>query len=411
MGAALLALGLGMLVALLAPPGQPYDEPAHHANVVYYAEHHRLPVLGDADVHYEGQMGPGYYVPAALLLVATGTTDEPRAGLMVLRLAGLVLIPLLAWSTHRLARALGGSAVVSGIASGVVVLNPSMLAISSSVQNDYLCFTLACLAALVAIRALRPGASLWWSLAAGALIGLAVLVKVFAGGLLVGLVAAMLLDRHRRWRSRCAQASTAVTAMAAVSGWWFIRNLRLYGDLTGGAGVERTGRSFPPLHFDGLGSVLDWGRSLISYAFAPTEYYRNAFDAPVVVKAVAVLMTGLLVVLVVGHLAARRRSVVALVREPRVVFVLVSVTVVVVVYTVAAWTMQSIAPRLMFVAAPPALALLARAARESRAAQAVGALLVFVFVLIDVWLVVQLAGTTVDPRLFPWGGTAVPVAS
>lgn len=407
----LLAVALGVLLVLVVPPGQPYDEPAHHANVVHYAEHHRMPVLGEPGVTYEGQMGPGYYVPAAILLTATGTTHDPHAGLLVLRFAGLLLIPVLGLVTYRLTVGLGASTRLAALAAALMVLNPSVLAISASVQNDLLCITVAGVAAFVCLRALRPDARARTSLAAGALIGLAVLVKVFAGGLLVGFVVASLVARGQPWRVRWTRAGAAVAAMAVVSGWWFLRNLRLYGDLTGAAGTEAAGTTFPPLPFDGVGSLLRWGRSLISYGFAPTEYYRNAFDAPFVIKGAAVLMTVTLVALVGWRLIAGRDTVRSAVpREPRVTFALLSVLVVVGVYAVAAWTVQSIAPRLMFVVAPLALGLLARTGADRGTALRLGLVLLGLFVLVDIWLLVQLAEVVDDPALFPWGGAAVTTA-
>lgn len=400
----LLAVALGVLLVLVVPPGQPYDEPAHHANVVHYAEHHRMPVLGEPGVTYEGQMGPGYYVPAAILLTATGTTDDPHAGLLVLRFAGLLLVPVLAMATYRLATGLGAPTGLAALAAALMVLNPSVLAISASVQNDLLSITVAAVAALVCLRALRPEAGVRTSLAAGALIGVAVLVKVFAGGLLVGFIAASLVAVGQSWRVRWTRAGAAVVAMAGLSGWWFLRNLRLYGDLTGAAGTEAAGATFPPLAFDGVGSLLRWGRSLISYGFAPTEYYRNAFDAPFVIKGAAVLVTITLVALVGWRVLVGRDAVRAVVsREPRVVFALVSVLVVVGVYAVAVWTVQAIAPRLMFVAAPLALGLLARMGAARGTALRLGLVLLGLFVLVDIWLLVQLAGTVADPALFPWG--------
>ncbi len=191
-------------------------------------------------------MGPVYYVIGALLLRLTGTDDAPFAALEVLRLAGLALVPVLGWLTYRMARDLGARAGSAALASGLLVLNPTLLAAAASAQNDYLCLVVAAVAALVVLPALRRGGTRR-SLVVGALVGLAVLVKVFAGALLVGFVVAELLDRRRSLRPRVLDAVAAAVGTAVVSGWWFVRNLVLYGDLTGAAAVERTGVSFDPL--------------------------------------------------------------------------------------------------------------------------------------------------------------------
>lgn len=394
------ALVLAWILAVVVPPGQPYDEPAHQDNVAFYAAEGRLPVLGETGVEYEAQMGPVYYVVGALLLRLTGTTETPFAALEVLRLAGLVLVPLLGWLSYRLARDLGANDGPAVVAAGLVVLNPSLLAVAASAQNDYLCLVVAAVAALVALPALREGGPRR-ALVLGALVGLAVLVKVFAGALLVGFVVAVLLDRRRPLCPRVLDAVAATAGTVAVSGWWFVRNLVLYGDLTGAAAVDRTGVAFDPLAYEGIGSVLGWGRSLVSYAFVPTEYYRNAIEAPVPVKAAALLLTVCGLVLVVTALARRAKGG----RDPldpAVVFTLTSVLVVVVVYAVAAWTMQAIAPRLVAVAAPMALALVARSSR-TRPMQVVLVVVLLGCLLLAVWLAYRVSALSPDPSLFPWG--------
>ena len=401
-GLVLVAIALATALVAVVPAGQPYDEPAHHANVVFYAEERRMPVLGEPDVYYEGQMGPGYYLPAAVVLEATGTTHAPHEGLRTLRYLGLVLIPLAGWLTFRLARRTGVDEVRSGLAAGLVALNPTMLAIGSSVQNDYLNIVVAAVGAALALLALAPKASWWQSAAAGAVIGLAILVKVFAGGLLVGLVVASLTDRSQPWRARLARAGSATLAASAVSGWWFARNLALYGDLTGAKGVERTGASFPPLQLEGVSSVLGWVRSLISYGFAPTEYYRNAFDAPTAVKVIAVLVTLAVATLVgVTLVRADRSTWVRLCGDPRLVFAATTVGVVALAYATAAWSMQAIAPRLMFVAAPLGVVLLARLSTGRPGVLMLWSIVVS-FVVIDLWLVIVLSGLEAVPGVFPW---------
>ena len=394
------ALLLAWTLAVVVPPGLPYDEPAHHDNVAFYAAEGRLPVLGQPGVEYEAQMGPVYYVIGALLLRLTGTGDAPFAALELLRLAGLALVPVLGWLTYRLARDLGARDGSAALASGLLVLNPTLLAVAASVQNDYLCLVVAAVAALVALPALRRGGTRR-SLVVGALVGLAVLVKVFAGALLVGFVVAVLLDRRRSLRPRVLDAVAAAVGTAVVSGWWFVRNLVLYGDLTGAAAVERTGVAFDPLAYEGIGSVLGWGRSIVSYAFVPTEYYRNAFEAPVSVKAAALVLTVCGLVLAVTALARRAKGKRGA-QDPAVVFTLTSVLVVVVVYAVAAWTMQAIAPRLVAVAAPMALALVARSSR-TRPMQAALLVVLLGCLLLASWLVYRVSALPPDPGLFPWG--------
>ena len=394
------ALLLGWAMTVAVPPGLPYDEPAHHVNVEYYAHEGRLPVLGEPGVEYEGQMGPLYYTLAALALHATGTVEAPFAAIEVLRTLGLVLVPLLGWLTHRLARSLGAGGLQAALAAGLVVLNPTLLAVGSSVQNDHLSVVLGAAGTLLVIGALREGGARRAAVA-GAVIGVAVLAKVFAGVLLLGFLVALVLDRDRAVRARIAQGVAACMALVVVCGWWFLRNLSLYGDLTGAGAVGRTGATFPPLAYEGLGSVLGWGRSLISYAFAPTEYYRNTFEAPVPVRVTAVFLTLLLVAFVVRVVVRRAKGGGGRL-DPPVVFAVSSVLAMLATYAVAAWTLQAIAPRLVAVVVPLAVALLARVARD-RAGVIVLAILVTACFVLDLWLLTEVAAAHDDLGVFPWG--------
>ena len=277
------------------------------------------------------------------------------------------------------------------MAAALVALNPTLLAIGSSVQNDYLCITLATAASLVVVRALQDGRSGVLGFAgAGALIGLAVLTKVFAVGLLAGVLVALALDRGRPARARLTASLSAVAAFAAVAGWWFVRNLLLYGDLTGAAGVARAGYSFPPLRLDGASSVAAWLQTLVSYVFVPTEYYRNAFDAPLFLRVAAVLLTAAAVALVGTHIVSRRSALWATLQaRPDRTYVWSSIAVTCAGYAVAAWTIQGIAPRLAFVVAPLASVVVVAAVLASahlRRGATVLALLVGTYLLTGFWL-------------------------
>lgn len=397
-----LACVVGALLARLVPQGQPYDEPSHLGTVLQYAHGHPLPVLGDPGVTYEAQMGPVYYAVSALPAQLVGDGDRHLHVLYALRFGWLVLVPLLGFLTFRLAQELRAPTWAAALAAGAVALNPTMLAIAASVQNDYLCIVLACCAGLVGCRALRPAAGAQVATAAGILVGLAVLTKVTAAALLIAFVVAALADRRSGWGRRCARAGAAVFGTVLVSGWWFVRNVIEYGDPTGSSAVHRTGVSFPPLAFTGLGSVTAWIRSLISYGFAPTEYYRNAFHAPTAVRLLAVVVF-LYAVGVLALLLIRRLRVTWSVPDPPVVFAVSTVIITVVGYAVAAWTMQAIAPRLVFVAAPIGMAFLARLVGSPSVRALLTTLLgtlIAAFCVLDAWLLVAVAGMPADPVLW-----------
>ena len=99
-GLALMTCLVGTVYAFVTPAGLPYDEPSHWATVQYYADHGRMPVLGDKGVTYEAQMGPVAYVADAVIVRIADTLGfgaETAFRLVrlfgVLQLAALVVVP------------------------------------------------------------------------------------------------------------------------------------------------------------------------------------------------------------------------------------------------------------------------------------------------------------------------------
>lgn len=274
---------LGVVAAFVVPAGLPYDEPAHWSNVLFFAEERRLPILGEPGVSYEGQQTPLYYVGAATLVALLGA-DAGFTGVRLLGvvgqvvMTGLIAVILLRAAAERTLVIIAGTAFIA--------LNPMLAVMSASVQND----TWALVWGFVAlILALRPARTARW--VNGALIGgaasLAILTKVSMAPLLIGLVLAFVL--RRRYVEPL--VASAVTALA--TGWWFVRNLLLYGDLTGQKAVALTGATFENVGTTPIALL----QTVVTYLTLPTEYVRNSVAAPVWVDAAAVAVG---VVLIVG---------------------------------------------------------------------------------------------------------------
>jgi hypothetical protein len=270
---------LGVVYTAVVPRGLPYDEPSHWANVLFYVRNLSIPRLGDAGVTYEAQMGPVAYVLDAVVAAPLRLLSDPAA-LYGVRILGVLEHMVLTWLVWRLVgRALPGrrpAAVVGALAVGV---NPMLLAMSASVQNDTLALVLAAAAIDVATGKevdVRRGAL------CGGLVGLALLTKVTMWPVAVVLGLRLLVRREF-----AAGACYGVSAFV-VFGWWLLRNVSLYGDLTGRAGVEAAGYDFPALQDTG---PVDLARSAITYLWLPTEYVRNTVVAPSLIDALVVLLT------------------------------------------------------------------------------------------------------------------------
>jgi hypothetical protein len=113
-----------------------------------------------------------------------------------------------------------------------------VLFIGASVNNDTLLMLLSTAALGLMVRDVQsdqPGLRGRQTLLLGVLLGLACLTKV-SGALLLP-VAALAVTfsawRARSWQSWLARGLLLLLAVAAIAGWWYLRNLRLYGELTG----------------------------------------------------------------------------------------------------------------------------------------------------------------------------------
>jgi len=151
-----------------------------------------------------------------------------------------------------------GAAAVNGF-------TPMFLFISGAVNNDNLVVPLCSLALLLMIRLVRSNKSQItnhnWSLVIGHLslgfvLGLAALTKESALGLFplaLLAVAARIWHQHRntpllkRFGLVIGHWSLVILAASAVSGWWYWRNWRLYGDPLGwNVFLDILGRRHPP---------------------------------------------------------------------------------------------------------------------------------------------------------------------
>lgn len=271
----LLALSLAFFVlaviySFITPPFESPDEVGHYSYIVHLLKTHSLP-LQRVGMPGEAHQPPLYYVIAALFAMPADLTDltgqfipnpefmwAGRGGSdinialhgsaetfpfhghsLALHLARfssilmgtitVVFTVLIGWKTFP------NVPLVGLLAGALVAFNPQFLFISGSVNNDNLLTMISTVGWWQILRAMQKPAQ--WRLWAyvGVLIGAAFLAKV-NGGLVIGLVAgtALLICILEQRTPKLLNGVWVMAIVAAlISGWWFVRNQILYGDIFG----------------------------------------------------------------------------------------------------------------------------------------------------------------------------------
>jgi hypothetical protein len=245
--------------ALILPPYKPLDEPRHAAYSIVLGEG-RLPKMGDelpseamemkplkrANTVMSANHPPLYYAIVAAPLLIGSKTHHMAAGIKAARIvtllmaaAGLVFIfrALRQLTPRRPALALAATAFTASI--------PAYVNCSSVVMNDALAFltSAAVYDAGLAILLRGPDRRRWiyfyvW-LALASLSRFTTLLAVAPAVLAVCL--AVLLHDPAQLAKRLLRATlaglAAIAVVAVTSGYFYLRNYRLYGDLTGGKAI------------------------------------------------------------------------------------------------------------------------------------------------------------------------------
>jgi hypothetical protein len=288
---------LGVVYSVVVPPFEASDELWHYPMVKYIADHWALPVQVpgvETPWRQEGSQPPLYYVLAAAATFWIDTSDvevvrhlnrhvdngvataDGNINLVVHRPAreafpwqgtilAIHLIRFLSVSmgvaavylTYLIVREVLPSQ--PGLALGAAAIHaftPMYVFISGSVNNDNLVVPLSGLALLMLLRLARQRTwttrqALARYLGLGVVLGLAVLTKTSSLALtvLTALVVTVRAVRRRSQRPELVEGAcpelvegwseflmgglAALLPLLAIAGWWFLRNLQLYGDLSG----------------------------------------------------------------------------------------------------------------------------------------------------------------------------------
>jgi hypothetical protein len=268
-------LALALAYNVVTPPFENSDEPWHYAYVKFMADGQGLPVAGrDRLLAQEATQPPLYYGLAAAVTFWVNSGDWPalltpnphwpdatarpvddnqnryvhgpdqafpwHGATLAVHLARLLSTAfgaatvVLVWGIGRLL--FPARPAVALTAGGLTAFNPQFIHTSAAVSNDSLVAALVTLTVWLALRWLRAGRLDSRHIAAlGGMCGLALLAKL-SGAMAVVLVAGIVIAGRRivrtPWPTLLRWLALLAAVVVLVAGWWFARNLTLYGDLT-----------------------------------------------------------------------------------------------------------------------------------------------------------------------------------
>ena len=258
------------------PPGEGVDEAAHLDYVRHVKEKRALPiqpVTREAGVEvWMGHHPPLYYVLGALAISWTDTGDFDKAfrpnphfvwrendgrngwnvmshfgqdefpwhgsvlSLQIMRLLGVALACVALYAIYRSAELMFPEHpwIALGVAA-VVAFNPAFIFMSSTVHHDVLQMTIFALAVWWLMRFLKKPERPYDAILAGLLVGAAMLTKLsgLALALVMGLALFAQALRDQDWRSFVRRSLVSYGTALLLAGWWYLRNLLLYGDMLG----------------------------------------------------------------------------------------------------------------------------------------------------------------------------------
>lgn len=283
---------LGIAYSVTVPVFEASDELWHYPMVEVIARTWRLPVqplepgASSGPWRQEGSQPPLYYAIGAALTFWIDTSDlevvrQPnpyaRAGeitlerdnvnlvihdreverfpwsgtvlaVHIVRLFSVVLGTWAVYLTWALARELWPDRpTVALVAAAIHAFTPMSLFINSAINNDNLIVPLSTLTLLLLVRRVKRAGrapdrgTLWPTAGLGVVIGLALLTKASGIALLILAAASLAWEAWclpdvtwaRRASYLLSHAGAVLVPAALIAGWWFVRNVQLYGDWLG----------------------------------------------------------------------------------------------------------------------------------------------------------------------------------
>lgn len=180
----------------------------------------------------------------------------------IVRLLSVLMGAATVWLTYKIALELFPDREYLALgAAAINAFTPMFVFISGAVNNDNLTMLLCSLALLLMVKRLREssesatqrlgnfGLSAGRWLPLGIVLGLGALTKTSALALLpiAALAISVVAWRKESWAEFFAGAAATAIPVLLIAGWWYLRNIHLYGDPTGiNAFIEVLGRRAAP---------------------------------------------------------------------------------------------------------------------------------------------------------------------
>ena len=290
---------LAIVYAAITPAFEAPDEGAHFLYIHNMLEEHRLPLLESRERVFashstQRHQPPLYYLIGAVLVAGTKRNDvnahlqvnpfaaigtvspnnqnvylhplhyagDTATAVWILRLYSIALATLTLWLAYLTGRLAFQRASTGLLAMLIVASIPGFIFIGASINNDNLVTFVYAAGIYWCLRLWHRQAITWKDIAAISLILSAAALSKLTGLALFGLVylAVIVGTFRRRYPSRQAALLIVASLLASgvLAGWWYVRNLNLYGDpLAMQATVAIWGRGGMPISADEIKGIWE----------------------------------------------------------------------------------------------------------------------------------------------------------
>lgn len=298
-------VGNGLLWNAITRPGIPPDEISHFDYVRHLAVFRSLPIYGETRMlsypdayHPHAVIPPLFYLPGAP--VQALVSNQPlETQVFAVRLISVLIGAATVAIIYLLGRALVPARPTFALAAAALVgFNPTFTHITAAINSDNLINLLTAAIFLLLLRGLQEGQpGRRWLVGLGTLIGLGLITKqsIFFGGVASGLALVWLAwnQQGHRLRSLVGYGAWVGGVALLISGWSFVRNLMIYGSLTGLSLVSKL-NVYPATPYRTIGSL---GEMLsISYflgSFRTFWGYSFFFQSPLLPYHIYLLLIGI----------------------------------------------------------------------------------------------------------------------